>query len=157
MENEKIRYEGVDAALAEGRTVACHARVGARTDTGARLAPGSVVKFTSGATRSTESTFDPSGFLSPAVLVSFCQYMERHRHQADGALRASDNWQKGMPTSRAWRSLTRHFLDAWLLSRGYASVSPDCFSIEDALHGVLFNVQVLLKNRIDGNHHEEEK
>lgn len=115
---------------------------------------GGIVAFSTGATRSTETDFDPSGFLSPAVIAGFCQYMEKHRRQADGGLRASDNWQKGMPTSRAWRSLTRHFLDAWLLSRGYSPKSADCKSVEDALHGVLFNVQVILKNRIDKDDHE---
>lgn len=111
--------------------------------------------FESGATRSSETPFDPSGFLSPAVLAGFSRYMERHRKQADGTLRASDNWQKGMPTSRAWRSLTRHFLDAWLMSRGYQPESADCKTIEDALHAVLFNVQVILKNRIDKDDREQ--
>lgn len=114
------------------------------------------VKFRSGATRSGETTFDPSGFIAPIVLVSFCRYMEKHRKQADGKLRDSDNWQKGMPTSRAWRSLTRHFLDAWLISRGYKPVSADCETVEDALHAIIFNVSVILKNRIDGNDHEQE-
>lgn len=115
-----------------------------------------VVKFESGATRSGETTFDPSGFLSPAVLVGFCRYMERFRRQADGGLRDSDNWQKGMPTSRAIRSLTRHFFDFWLLSRGYKPNSADCETPEDALHAILFNVSVILKNRIDGTHHEQD-
>lgn len=114
-----------------------------------------VKRFSTGATRSSETTFDPSGFLSPAVLAGFCRYMEKHRKQADGTLRAADNWQKGMPTSRAYRSLTRHFFDLWLLSRGYAPASADCKVPEDALHAVLFNVFVILKNRIDGNDHEE--
>lgn len=114
-----------------------------------------VVRFKTGATRSSETPFDPSGFISPAVLVSFCRYMEKHRKQADGTLRDSDNWQKGMPTSRAIRSLARHFFDFWLMSRGYPPNSADCETPEDALHAIWFNVQVILKNRIDGNHHEK--
>jgi hypothetical protein len=113
------------------------------------------VRFVTGATRSVENTYDPDGFLSPAVLVGFCRYMEKHRVQKDGKLRAGDNWQKGMPTSRAWRSLARHYQDAWLMSRGYPPQSEDCITVEDALHGVLFNVQVILKNRIDQYDHEE--
>lgn len=113
-----------------------------------------MVRFGTGATRSTETPFDPSGFLAPAVLAGFGRYMERHRKQADGTLRDADNWQKGMPTSRAIRSLVRHFFDFWLMSRGYEPQSADCETPEDALHAILFNVQVILKNRIDGNHHE---
>jgi hypothetical protein len=116
--------------------------------------PGPVVTFHTGATRSTENQFDPEGFISPAVLASFSDYMTKHRIQKDGQVRASDNWQKGMPTSRAYRSLTRHFLDLWLLKRGYPAKSADCGSPEDALHAILFNVMVILKNRIDNNHHE---
>ena len=115
---------------------------------------GKIVKFKSGANRSAENLFDPSGFISPAVLRSFSRYMERHRIKKDGKTRASDNWQKGTPTSRALRSLVRHFLDLWLMSRGYAPESQDCKSPEDALHALLFNVSVVLKNRLDGAHHE---
>ena len=113
------------------------------------------VRFATGATRSAENLFDPEGFISPVVLASFSRYMMTHRVQKDGKVRASDNWTKGMPTSRAYRSLTRHFLDLWLMKRGYKPESADCQTMEDALHAMFFNIMVILKNRIDNNHHEE--
>ena len=114
-----------------------------------------IVRFDTGATRSAETAFDPEGFISPAVLAEYSRYMAEHRVQADGELRSSDNWQKGMPTSRAWRSLSRHFLDAWLIHRGYPPVSPDCMTLRGALCGILFNTMLLMKNIIiDKDDHE---
>jgi len=113
------------------------------------------VEFVTGATRSSENLYDPAGFLNPRVIQTYCEYMERHRVQKDGKTRASDNWQRGMPSSRAYRSLLRHTFDVWLVSRGYRAKSADCGGIEDALCAVIFNAMVLLKNWGDGNHHEE--
>ena len=108
-----------------------------------------VETFEGGATRSTETTFDPEGFLNPAALVLFCEYMEKHRFQSDGEVRDSDNWQRGtMPPERAMRGLMRHFIDAWLIRRGYKPKSADCASMADALGGILFNAFVLLKEEV---------
>jgi hypothetical protein len=113
-----------------------------------------VVTFITGATRSTDTPFDPEGFISPAVLAAYSDYMAKHRVQKDGKVRDSDNWQKGMPTSRAYRSLTRHFMDLWLLHRGYPPRSADCGSFDDALCAILFNTMLIMKNRIDKDDHE---
>ncbi len=57
-------------------------------------------EFISGATRnSEEGKLDYEGFLSPLALARYAQYMHRHRELEDGTLRASDNWQKGIPPS----------------------------------------------------------
>jgi len=54
-------------------------------------------EFISGATRDdSEGKNDYEGYLSPLVLRRFGDYMTLHRKQADGKLRDSDNWQKGM-------------------------------------------------------------
>src|SRR5580698_7792736 len=54
--------------------------------------------FETGATRNLDaSKYDYEGFLSPLVMERFGQYMHKHRVQADGSLRDSDNWQKGIP------------------------------------------------------------
>lgn len=118
--------------------------------------PSKNVKFKTGATRSAETAYDPSGFLSPRVLQVFSEYMEKHRTQADGTLRASDNWQKGMPTSRTIRSLIRHTFDIWLMSRGYKPKSKDCTTPLDALCAIYFNVGRLILNYDSGQHYEEE-
>jgi len=126
------------------------------------------VAFPTGATRSAENLYDPSGFLSPLVLQVYCEYMERHRTQKDGAVRESDNWQKGMPSSRAYRSLIRHVFDVWLMSRDEMPKSAECGALvlatdsyapamREALCATIFNAMLLLKNWEEGNHHEEAK
>jgi len=69
------------------------------------------------------------------VLERYAQYMHKHRTQADGKQRTSDNWQKGM-TKDAWmKSGWRHVHAWWKEHRGYKT--PD--GIEDNLCGVMFN------------------
>ena len=75
-----------------------------------------------GATRSSdEGKNDYEGFLSMPAIEEFGDYMTRHRTQADGKLRESDNWQKGMPLASYLKSLLRHVLELVGLSRGYIS------------------------------------
>lgn len=71
-------------------------------------------KFNTGATRDTdEGKYDYEGFLSPLVLKRYAEYMHLHRHQADGKLRDSDNWQKGIPRDAYMKSAWRHFMSVW--------------------------------------------
>ncbi|RLG10713.1 hypothetical protein DRN73_07140 [Candidatus Pacearchaeota archaeon] len=94
--------------------------------------------FKSGATRDDdESKNDYEGFLSPIVIKRYADYMTKHRVQADGKLRKSDNWQKGIPKDAYIKSGYRHFMDWWLEHRGYKSRE----GLEDALCALLFNVQ----------------
>jgi hypothetical protein len=102
-------------------------------------------RFETGATRdSDEEKPDYEGFLSPLVVRRYGKYMHTHRVQADGQLRASDNWQKGIPLTAYMKSLWRHFLDVWALHRGHKVADPDNpsedLTMEDALCAVLFNV-----------------
>lgn len=100
--------------------------------------------FDTGATRDTdEGKLDFEGFISPRVLYRFAQYMHHHRHQADGKLRASDNWQKGIPQEAYMKSLTRHFMELWLCWREGVGDT-----INDTLCAILFNVQGLLHERL---------
>lgn len=93
-------------------------------------------KFETGATRDDDKTkLDYEGFLSPIVLERFAQYMNKHQRQADGLLRTSDNWQRGIPKDAYVKSLWRHFFDVWKQYRGYKSVEE----LEDSLCAVMFN------------------
>jgi hypothetical protein len=93
-------------------------------------------EFKTGATRDTdEGKYDYEGFLSPLVLQRFGEYMNKHRKQADGKLRDSDNWQKGIPKDAYIKSAWRHFLDWWMEYRGY----PSREGLEDALCALMFN------------------
>lgn len=97
--------------------------------------------FKTGATRDNDNTkLDYEGFLSPLVLERYAQYMNIHRIQADGKLRDSDNWQKGIPLVAYIKSLFRHMLDVWRIHRGYETINGnEEVNIEDALCAVIFN------------------
>jgi hypothetical protein len=95
-----------------------------------------VREFSTGATRDdAEGKIDPEGALSPLVIERFCQYMREHETQADGAHRSSDNWQKGIPLKEYMKSMWRHLLQVWKMSRGWVSGN-----IEEALCALMFNV-----------------
>ncbi len=97
---------------------------------------GKIRQFETGATRNLEEgKLDFDGFLSPLSLGAFARYMEKHRVQADGTLRDSDNWQKQIPKSSYMKSGWRHFFDWWSEHRGWGSRD----GMEDALCGLLFN------------------
>lgn len=94
-------------------------------------------KFDTGATRDTDiDKYDYEGFLSPLVLERYGQYMNKHRKQADGNLRDSDNWQNGIPKDAYIKSAWRHFMDWWKEHRGL----PSREGLEDALCALMFNV-----------------
>lgn len=94
--------------------------------------------FGTGATRNLDKDkHDPEGFFNPIVIHRFNEYMHKHRKQANGKTRDSDNWQKGIPKSAYIKSGFRHFLDWWSEHRGYSSRE----GIQEALCGVIFNAQ----------------
>lgn len=106
--------------------------------------------FKTGATRDTdEGKYDYEGFLHPLVIQRFAEYMNKHRTQADGKLRDSDNWQKGIPQEAYMKSAWRHFMDWWLEHRGLKSRE----GAEEAICAVIFNAQgyllELLRNKND--------
>lgn len=95
-------------------------------------------EFKTGATRDNdEGKYDYEGFYNPLIIKRFGQYMDKHRKQADGKIRDSDNWQKGIPKDAYIKSAWRHFMDWWMEHRGYKSRE----GIEDALCALLFNIQ----------------
>lgn len=101
-----------------------------------------VRKFETGATRSLDAgRYDPEGFLSPLVLERFCEYMNKHRVQPDGSVRASDNWQKGLPKEVYAKGFWRHFLHFFARHRGWPVSDPGAAAnIEEDLCAILFNV-----------------
>lgn len=104
-------------------------------------------QFETGATRDSDGTkIDPEGALAPSVVHRFAEYMHacRTRNVPPGqTLRASDNWQKGIPLDSYAKSLVRHQLDFWLLHRGHKVVDDkgQPVTLEVALCAMLFNVQ----------------
>jgi hypothetical protein len=104
--------------------------------------------FETGATRNLDhNKIDYEGFLSPTALHAFGEYMHGKRVQADGTLRASDNWQRGISIESYMQSMWRHMMDVWLLHRGHSPKQPETGLPVDkveALCALLFNVQGLL-------------
>lgn len=116
--------------------------------------------FESGATRdSDEEKNDYEGFLSPLVIRRFGDYMHKNRLQADGRLRDSDNWQKGIPMDAYMKSGWRHFVDWWSNHRRHEIWGE---GLEEALCALMFNVmgylhELLKRKEIEnsGGHCEE--
>ena len=102
-------------------------------------------EFSTGATRNDDTDkFDYEGFLSPLFIEAFGAYMHKHRKQADGKLRDSDNWQKGMDFSVYIKSLKRHFIDLWFLHRGWRRFDKDDgheLTKTEVLCAIFFNTQ----------------
>lgn len=107
--------------------------------------------FETGATRDTdEGKYDYEGFLSPQVIERFAAYMHKHQKQSDGEMRASDNWQKGIPVDQYMKSMYRHFMDLWMLHRGMAVGIEK----EEILCALMFNVQGMLFEELRGEEPE---
>jgi hypothetical protein len=101
-------------------------------------------EFATGATRNDDADkLDYEGFLHPGVEQRFAEYMHRHRMQADGKMRAGDNWQKGIPIESYKKSLPRHIHDVRMLIKGL-DPSEEGVDLEEALCAVAFNVNGML-------------
>ena len=101
-------------------------------------------QFDTGANRNgVEGKMDFEGFLSPLVLERYAQYMQKHRHLADGSLRDSDNWQKLFGSDHGnvcIKSAWRHFFSWWKSHRGYKTEED----IEESICALMFNAQAYL-------------
>jgi hypothetical protein len=92
--------------------------------------------FPTGATRNPSDTkLDYEGFLSHRVLERYAVYMDKARHTPEG-LRASDNWQLGIPKAEYVKSAWRHFMEFWGEHRGAKRREV----LEGALCALLFNL-----------------
>ncbi len=104
-------------------------------------------EFATGATRNADADkYDYEGFLSPVVLERYAQYMHKHRKQADGQLRDSDNWQKGIPLEAYMKSLLRHVMDVWKEHRGHGTAE----GLQEALCATVFNSMGYLHEVLKG-------
>ena len=121
----------------------------------------SMETFEGGATRSdTSARNDPEGYMSAIAIERYCEYMTKHRVQADGSIRDSDNWQKGMPYNRALKGLWRHMMHLWIRFRGFnPSDKYAAADSEEDLCAIFFNTQVMLhqlvKERLEGDLEKE--
>lgn len=108
-------------------------------------------QFDTGATRGKDDNkLDYEGFLSPLVLKRFAEYMHECRLRdipPGDAIRASDNWQKGIPLDAYMKSLIRHVVEAWTEHRERGAGKVD----EAVLCAIMFNVMgYLFETLLDG-------
>tara|TARA_R110000782_G_scaffold12246_3_gene36986 strand:+ start:2419 stop:3045 length:627 start_codon:yes stop_codon:yes gene_type:complete len=102
-------------------------------------------QFNTGANRnSDEGKLDFEGFLSPLVLEAYAVYMNSNRSLENGDVRASDNWQKGIPKDAYMKSMWRHFFDVWKDHRGIETEEDEITN----LCGLLFNVSGMLYEKL---------
>jgi hypothetical protein len=109
--------------------------------------------FESGATRDTaDGKLDFEGFLSHPVLHQYAKYMNMNRLQSDGKLRASDNWQKGIPMDVYMKSLYRHFMEMWEYHRMAIAPNRD-EQVEGiaSMCGLMFNIMGYLHEWLKDN------
>ena len=102
-----------------------------------------VRKFATGATRSGGTKPDYSGYLSPAAIQRYGEYMLKHQVQEDGTVRGSSNWKLGIPLDSYKESLIRHVIDLWATYE-----AGDIEAVEDLSCAILFNTQGLLHELI---------
>lgn len=108
--------------------------------------------FDTGATRDASvEKLDFEGFLSPAVLQRYAEYMHKNRFREDGTVRDSDNWQLGIPIAEYLKSLWRHFFSVWYGLRRNGDVR------EDDLCAVLFNASGMLHEALKQREAREDK
>jgi hypothetical protein len=130
-------FDTVDAPRARGSDLQ------PQTEASARV-------FGTGATRDLDANkLDFEGFLSPLVLERYAEHMHKARRMLDGSMRASDNWQLGIPVVVYMKSLWRHFFSVWKLHRGLPVTEVVRGEIivkdlETELCAVLFNASGLL-------------
>jgi len=104
---------------------------------------GQMIEFGTGATRSgADGKLDYRGFISPLAMKRFAQYMDKHRRQADGQLRQSDNWKKGIPLESYTESLVRHVFEFWEHWDG-----EDLEAAEETMCAIMLKVQGWLHER----------
>lgn len=118
-------------------------------------------KFESGATRNSDKNkIDYEGFVNPFALEAYGEYMHTHRLQADGTLRDSDNWQKGIPLAQLVKSLIRHTVELWKIQRGGRVFDRDTGKevfAKDICCAIWFNAQACLLHFIKESDHEKAK
>jgi hypothetical protein len=109
--------------------------------------------FDSGATRDTDvGKLDFEGFCSPLATERYAEYMNKNRVQADGSVRDSDNWQKGIPIVAYMKSMYRHFFAVWKTYRlhylGAGDFDEFSRRVEDELCALKFNVEGMLHETV---------
>ena len=115
--------------------------------------------FETGASRDNDDDkYDYEGFLSHRVISRYGAYMHKNRVMADGSVRDSDNWQKGIPRASAMKSAWRHLVAWWTLHRRGAPVGPvandPMVNLEEAICAVIFNASSYLDSIL--KEHEED-
>lgn len=110
--------------------------------------------FEGGAYRDVDQNkLDFEGFLSPAVIQRYAEYMHKNRKQSDGKMRDSDNWQAGIPRDVYMKSMWRHFFEVWTIHREALSngdLTDTPVELQEALCALVFNAMGYLFEDLKG-------
>lgn len=109
--------------------------------------------FETGAMRDlSEDKLDFEGCLTPELLTAYAEYMRTTGRMANGTLRNTNNWKKGMPIGGYMKSLWRHMV---ALHAAYLSdATQDEYGGEgefEAAMAMMFNIQGFVFERIREN------
>ncbi len=100
-------------------------------------------KFDTGATRNIDTNKnDYKGFVSWRAMRKFGDYMTKNRVQADGSIRDSDNWKKGIPLESYESSLARHVQEFF-----EALENKDRERMDLVAPAIMFNIQGWMHER----------
>jgi hypothetical protein len=114
------------------------------SDRGDKLfVPQGTRQFETGATRDADDgKLDFEGFIAPEVLQRYAEYMHKCRLKnipAGQTIRASDNWQKGIPRKAYMKSLVRHVIEVWREHRAIERTPNVAWPDEEVLCAIMFN------------------
>lgn len=113
--------------------------------------------YESGATRnSDEGKPQYAKVGDPSIDKAYAEYMNSQAVQADGKVRAADNWKKGIPVADYLDSMDRHFHDVWALQIGRDDIAEEK-DLVTALCALKFNVDGMLYEVLKARRFEEAK
>lgn len=113
-------------------------------------------QFKTGATRDVDTDkLDYEGFISPLVDRRYAEYMHQCRLRnipLGQTIRASDNWQKGIPKETYAKSLVRHVNEFRLIHDGFEAFDEkgNLLALEDVLCAIRFNADGYLFEILKG-------
>lgn len=78
--------------------------------------------------------------LNPYMLIRYGYHMKKGQRYGDG------NWELGQPDKEIWRSMSRHFTQAYMCFKFPEQAKQMGIDKEDHLSAILFGINMLMHN-----------